>query len=93
MAATFTRGSPSINSLFFKPIMRKYCTKGTDAVREPMKMEAEEEKKRSSMEGSCCWVPHDRTGIYYPKGQEKVMADVPAPAAKDTAAIHWFSND
>ncbi|KAE8699312.1 hypothetical protein F3Y22_tig00110580pilonHSYRG00055 [Hibiscus syriacus] len=91
MAANFTRGAPSMNSLFFKPMIRKYCTKGcsgADTVREPMRMEAEELKRK----GICCWVPHDRTGIYYPKGHENVMADVPAPAAKHTE-IHWFSYD
>ncbi|KAL6622773.1 hypothetical protein ACP70R_032652 [Stipagrostis hirtigluma subsp. patula] len=27
------------------------------------------------------WVPHPRTGIYYPKGFEWVMEDVPSSAA------------
>ncbi|KAL4335895.1 hypothetical protein GQ457_07G032780 [Hibiscus cannabinus] len=93
MAAT--RGAPSMNSLFFKPMIRKYCTKGgssADTLREPMRMEAEEVKRKTTAghDGSCCWVPHDRTGIYYPKGHEKVMADVPAHATKDSG-IHWFS--
>ncbi|KAK6263798.1 hypothetical protein QUC31_011921 [Theobroma cacao] len=95
MAATFTRGAHTINSIFSKPTIRKYCSKGSscgDTLREPMKLEAEEVKKKSTgghHDGSC-WVPHDRTGIYYPKGQEKVMADVPAAAGKDTQ-INWFS--
>lgn len=41
-------------------------------------------------EGSSWWVPDDRTGIFYPKGQEKVMENVPAGAAKDVEAINWF---
>jgi hypothetical protein len=27
------------------------------------------------------WVPHTRTGVYYPKGFEWVMADIPSGAA------------
>lgn len=36
------------------------------------------------------WVRDDRTGIYYPKGQEKLMEDVPQGAAKDFGTINWF---
>ncbi|XWS20548.1 hypothetical protein CRYUN_Cryun31cG0111300 [Craigia yunnanensis] len=60
-----------------------------------MKLEAEEvTKKKKSMGGNhdgSCWVPHDRTGIYCPKGQEKVLEDVPAVAGKDTW-INWFTH-
>ncbi|KAI3448160.1 hypothetical protein Pfo_004825 [Paulownia fortunei] len=28
-----------------------------------------------------CWMPHPRTGIYFPKGQEWVMEDIPNDAA------------
>ncbi|GMI91932.1 hypothetical protein like AT1G73120 [Hibiscus trionum] len=96
MAAT--RGTTSMNTLFFKPIIRKYCTKGSsgaDTLREPMRMEAEEVKRKTTtvgVGGDHDWVPHDRTGIYYPKGHEKVMADVPAHLTKDND-IHWFSYD
>ncbi|KAE8710920.1 hypothetical protein F3Y22_tig00110318pilonHSYRG00084 [Hibiscus syriacus] len=97
MAAT--RGAPSINS-FFKPIIRKYCTKcsgGVDTLQEPMRMEAKEVKRKTTTvggyhDGSCCWVPHHQTGIYYPKGHEKVMADVSAHATKDHQ-INWFPYD
>ncbi|XP_021298503.1 F-box/LRR-repeat protein At4g14103-like [Herrania umbratica] len=96
MAATFTRGAHTINSIFSKPTIRKNCSKGSscgDTRREPMKLEAEEVKKNSmgGQHDGSWWVPHDRTGIYYPKGQEKVMADVPAAAGKD-AQINWFSH-
>jgi len=30
---------------------------------------------------SSCWVPHPRTGIYFPVGHEWVMEDVPDGAA------------
>lgn len=38
------------------------------------------------------WVPDDRTGIFYPKGQEKVIEDVPSAAGRDFGAVNWFSN-
>ncbi|RWR91398.1 F-box/LRR-repeat-like protein [Cinnamomum micranthum f. kanehirae] len=38
------------------------------------------------------WVPHHRTGIYYPIGQERVMEDVPIEAAKSAEVIHCFSS-
>lgn len=36
------------------------------------------------------WIPDSRTGIYYPKGQEKVIEGVPAHAAKDYT-VNWFN--
>lgn len=35
------------------------------------------------------WVPHPRTGIYYPKGHEGVMEDVPQ-GASSFPATHWL---
>ncbi|EES17083.1 hypothetical protein BDA96_08G120400 [Sorghum bicolor] len=35
------------------------------------------------------WVPHPRTGIYYPKGFEWVMEDVPSSAASFQQS-YWF---
>jgi len=35
----------------------------------------------SSSSYSSCWVPHPRTGIYFPVGHEWVMKDVPDGAA------------
>ncbi|KAL6001962.1 hypothetical protein ACLOJK_040526 [Asimina triloba] len=44
------------------------------------------------------WVPHERTGIYYPQGQERVMDDIPMEAAaagclhmEEIHQIHPFS--
>ncbi|KAK4284508.1 hypothetical protein QN277_001332 [Acacia crassicarpa] len=42
--------------------------------------------------GGPVWVPHARTGIYVPKGQEGVMKDVPENAAIFTAP-YWFRNE
>ncbi|KAB8392274.1 hypothetical protein FH972_024790 [Carpinus fangiana] len=65
-----------------------------DMVREGMKFEGEEVKKKSHDIGDVdcnhVWVPHERTGIYYPKGQEKVMEDVP-PAAVNDVGVNLFS--
>lgn len=36
------------------------------------------------------WVPHEITGIYYPKGQEKVIEDIPPGASKDVG-VNWLS--
>ncbi|KAK7836193.1 hypothetical protein CFP56_022866 [Quercus suber] len=40
---------------------------------------------------SPCWVPHPRTGIYCPKGQEWVMDDLPEQAAS-LNRTHWLRN-
>ncbi|KAF5191696.1 hypothetical protein FRX31_018717 [Thalictrum thalictroides] len=37
------------------------------------------------------WIPHQRTGIYYPVGQEKVMEDIPTGAAS-LPKVHWASS-
>lgn len=42
--------------------------------------------------GVAVWVPHARTGIYVPKGQEWVMKDVPENAATFNSTC-WFRND
>lgn len=36
------------------------------------------------------WIRDDRTGIYYPKGQEKVIEDVPRQAGKDFG-VNWLT--
>lgn len=76
-----------------RPMIRKaYHRKSSppDSIRETMKMEAEvKNNNKSHGEASCSWVPHERTGIYYPKGQEKVIEDVHRGAAKDIG-INWF---
>lgn len=38
-----------------------------------------------------CWIPHPRTGIYYPKGHEWVMKDVPDNAARFDYT-YWLRN-
>lgn len=80
----------------FRPMVRKsYHRKSSnsrgDAAREAGKPEAEETKRNCGGGESSSWVPHPRTGIYYPQGHEKVMEDVPAAAAKDFP-VHWLSH-
>lgn len=41
--------------------------------------------------GPSSWVPHPRTGIYYPTGHEWVMDDVPDGAAL-LVESHWLRN-
>ncbi|KAF4402937.1 hypothetical protein G4B88_010389 [Cannabis sativa] len=73
-----------------------------NSIRETMKMEKEEVSNVRHINGGhdhdhCDevskndgneWIPDVRTGIYYPKGHEKVMEDVPPKAGKD---INWMS--
>lgn len=72
-----------------KPYHRK---SSADTMRDTVKLEGEEVKSKShagSSDGGC-WVPHERTGVYCPKGQEKVIDDVPLGAVKDVG-INWIS--
>lgn len=77
-----------------RPILRKaYHRKSPDKISDIVKLNGEEMKAKSSdgnHDGNW-WVRDDRTGIYYPKGQEKIMEDIPLRAGKDFA-VNWFSN-
>ncbi|XP_057464373.1 uncharacterized protein LOC130754220 [Actinidia eriantha] len=98
MAATVARGSQTMNSMYIKPMLRKaYHKKGSyaDVVSDAAKLNSEEMKTKSLVgdyRDSNWWVPDHRTGIYYPKGQEKVIEDVPLRAEKDFR-INWFYNN
>ncbi|KAK8558661.1 hypothetical protein V6N13_098307 [Hibiscus sabdariffa] len=37
--------------------------------------------RNDDIKGSSSWAPHPKSGIYFPKGHEWVMDDVPAAAA------------
>jgi hypothetical protein len=84
---------PYINRLMFRKTFHKKSS-SPDMIRDTMKLEGEEVKKTSHdighSDSTYVWIPHDRTGIYYPKGQEKVMEDVPPAAVKDVG-VNWFS--
>ncbi|XP_059448951.1 uncharacterized protein LOC132180113 [Corylus avellana] len=38
-----------------------------------------------------CWVPHPRSGVYFPKGHEHVIDDLPAHAASLNQTF-WLRN-
>ncbi|KAF3620178.1 hypothetical protein P3S67_009777 [Capsicum chacoense] len=93
------RGAQSMNFTYFKPILRKaYHRKSTspDTISDTVKLKSEDQVKcnKSVMKNQddSWWVPDDRTGIFYPKGQEKVIEDVPSAAGRDFGAVNWFSN-
>ncbi|KAG8364212.1 hypothetical protein BUALT_Bualt19G0104800 [Buddleja alternifolia] len=46
---------------------------------------------RQLEDSSSCWIPHPRTGIYFPKGQERVMEDIPSDAASFDCTF-WLRN-
>ncbi|XP_031257876.1 uncharacterized protein LOC116115890 [Pistacia vera] len=98
MTGSLARGAPTFNSMFFKPMLRKsYHKTGTsaDTIRESaVKLNPEEglSAKSQSLQNGNCWVPHEKTGIYYPKGHEKVLEDVPPEAARDIIGVNWFSD-
>ncbi|KAH7858910.1 hypothetical protein Vadar_029262 [Vaccinium darrowii] len=100
MASTVGRGAQNMNSIYIKPMLRKaYHKKGSCGDHATTKLNGEEVKNKSLVagdsgraDGDCSWVPDHRTGIYYPKGQEKVIEDVPAGAGKDFR-VNWFTNN
>ncbi|WCJ41929.1 hypothetical protein M5689_022764 [Euphorbia peplus] len=88
----FARGA---NSMFSKAAMRKAyqrkCSSSSDnTLLERTKLDTDEVKKKSINGDNNDWIPDERTGIYYPKGQEKVMEGIPQAAARDFQ-VNWFS--
>lgn len=72
-----------------------YHRKSPDVLSDTAKLNGDEVKNKNIVAGNCdatWWIPDDRTGIYYPKGQEKVMEDVPQDAGRNFGAINWFFN-
>ncbi|KAK6787546.1 hypothetical protein RDI58_016071 [Solanum bulbocastanum] len=91
------RGAQSMNLMSIKPILRKaYHRKSTspEMITDTIKLNGEDQVKSvmKNNHDDSWWVPDDRTGIFYPKGQQKVIEDVPSTAAKDFGAVNWFSN-
>ncbi|KAG8379616.1 hypothetical protein BUALT_Bualt07G0107300 [Buddleja alternifolia] len=97
-SAAAGRGAQTVNSTYFKPMLRKaYHRKSgsPDMISDTMKLNGEEVKHKSTTStagngDANWWVRDDRTRIYYPKGHEKVIEDVPQGAGKDFGAINWF---
>ncbi|MCD9645348.1 hypothetical protein HAX54_034204 [Datura stramonium] len=59
-------------------------------ISDTVKLNGTEDVKNTVMKNheDSWWVPDDRTGIFYPKGQEKVIEDVPSQAGKDFGPIN-----
>ncbi|XP_024971727.1 uncharacterized protein LOC112510514 [Cynara cardunculus var. scolymus] len=94
MSAAIGRGAQNMHIHCIKPALRKGYHKKSGGVDTP-RLNHEEAKNNNFYGGSpadadVVWIPDSRTGIYYPKGQEKVMENVPSHAAKDYT-VNWFS--
>ncbi|CAN0900954.1 hypothetical protein LINGRAHAP2_LOCUS21126 [Linum grandiflorum] len=95
-STAFSRGAQTMN-VMFKPVVRKgYHKKSSgDTLSGREKAAKAESTEDARSRGGCssCWVPHDKTGIYYPKGQEDVMEGIPVGAAKYADEVHWYSDN
>ncbi|OIT33866.1 PREDICTED: uncharacterized protein LOC109205461 [Nicotiana attenuata] len=67
--------------------MRAFIS-GRDEIWRNDEGEEEEEIKK----GSTWWMPHPRTGIYFPVGQERVMDDIPNGAAS-LPQTYWLRSE
>ncbi|WOG99328.1 hypothetical protein DCAR_0518676 [Daucus carota subsp. sativus] len=87
MATSASRGAQTMNSVYLKPMLRKaYHRKSGEKVSDGLKKNEDRKMKDGNW-----WIRDDRTGIFYPKGQEKVMEDVPLHAGRDFG-VNWLSN-
>ncbi|KAK9066334.1 hypothetical protein SSX86_013655 [Deinandra increscens subsp. villosa] len=84
-------------STTFRPALRKasYHRKTGGGSDTTTRLNHDEAKNKNLCNGSppnttTVWIPDSRTGIYHPKGQEKLIEDVPSHAAKDYT-VNWFS--
>ncbi|RWR91397.1 hypothetical protein CKAN_02055000 [Cinnamomum micranthum f. kanehirae] len=97
MVGGVARGAYTKNSKFFRGVTWKGYHNDSPISESKAVAYGEmgtEEKNDCHVEGRAesWWAPHHRTGIYYPRGQERVMEDVPTEAAKFVEAIHCFSS-
>ncbi|GFQ01407.1 hypothetical protein PHJA_002284600 [Phtheirospermum japonicum] len=74
-------GIKNTTMLLIKPFSVQEIT-----IRRPMSKLARQNDHRTKTDEApedrrSCWIPHPRTGIYFPMGQEWVMEDVPNDAA------------
>ncbi|OIT27505.1 PREDICTED: uncharacterized protein LOC109239040 [Nicotiana attenuata] len=56
------------------------------------KLAGVKERYGSEKKKSCWWVPHPRTGIYFPQGHERVIDDIPNGAASLTQT-YWLRSE
>ncbi|KAL7606431.1 uncharacterized protein LOC111892297 [Lactuca sativa] len=95
MSTTIGKGAQNMHTFYIKPALRKAYHRKSGGADHTTKLNHDEAKNKNLCSGSLSdanivWVPDGRTGIYYPKGQEKVIEDVPTNAAKDYT-VNWFS--
>ncbi|XP_068336618.1 uncharacterized protein [Pyrus communis] len=65
-------------------------------VRETVKSEGDEAKNKNQMgenNDNNIWIPHEKTGIYYPKGQEKVLDEISPGSVKDMGSPTLYGKD
>ncbi|KAM5549548.1 hypothetical protein ABKV19_000798 [Rosa sericea] len=96
-----TRGGVSKSKIFLlsscreaKRVDQHYFSKlsGTAEGSSRKKKSHERPEMESSSSWSSSWVPDPRTGIYFPKGHERVMDDVPKGAASLNNQTFWLRN-
>ncbi|PIA26151.1 hypothetical protein AQUCO_09600009v1 [Aquilegia coerulea] len=90
MVGAIARGVQTVNSKFLKAVLGKGYHPPNSA-RELSKIVVRADGREEDGHGVALWVPHHRTGIYYPLGQEKVMEDIPTGGAC-LAKVHWASS-
>ncbi|KAI3727127.1 hypothetical protein L1987_66936 [Smallanthus sonchifolius] len=94
MSTTIGRGAQNMHSVYIKPALRKTYHRKSRGSDTTTRLNHDEAKNKNmcteSHSDTHVWIPDSRTGIYYPKGQEKVIEDVPSHAAKDYT-VNWFS--
>ncbi|XP_039137333.1 uncharacterized protein LOC120274860 [Dioscorea cayenensis subsp. rotundata] len=85
-----TFGNSKTRLLWEMKQVRRYGNQKREEMMVMMNEVKEKEKGRGSSEsGGGWWMPDPRTGIYYPKGCERVMDDIPDGAAT-FQQTHWF---
>ncbi|XP_043710338.1 uncharacterized protein LOC122659272 [Telopea speciosissima] len=100
MATTMSRGVQSMNSKLLKTALHKSYHRESSSSSSELKgvvegLKGVDDKDDCQVDGygGSWWIPHHQTGIYYPKGHEKVMEDVPIEAAKSKEVHHFSSHD
>ncbi|TYK16491.1 uncharacterized protein E5676_scaffold21G002970 [Cucumis melo var. makuwa] len=84
---------------FWRPIGRKGFhrkSSSPDMMRERVETESKELKSNQSHVGgeATPWVLDGRTGIYYPKGHEKVLDGIPdGGGATVNTQVNWFNDE
>ncbi|KAL0559754.1 hypothetical protein IC582_000121 [Cucumis melo] len=88
-----TRIPLQANPLFLrkmKQLKRQFRSLVIDSTSQQVLNKKDDETETKSLPyNSSTWVPHPRTGIYFPQGHEWVMKDIPENAAS-FSRLCWF---